>query len=294
MSSFQIKIIALILMTIDHVGEFLFPQCDLLGYIGRLSAPLFLYILCWSIDYTRSRKKFLIRTYAASVLMDVIWIILGKAGIYAETYNNVFSTFFVVIAVIMLLENKSLNKIAKVCIILGWQIAVFLLYFMIIDPLLINAKPQTLMLILHSLGVVSYSEGGWFWLVLGVVIYYCKNENRKLIIGYTGICLFRAICVMMAVFPRMLYFIQWHIGGIVSDVANMIFAFFYGNSYAMAPIELHGLYLGDYQWIMIFALPIMLLYNNQKGKNFKYFFYIYYAAHVVVLCVLSNLLYLHN
>ena len=42
MNSFQIKLIALILMTIDHIGEFLFPQCDLLGYIGRLSAPLFL------------------------------------------------------------------------------------------------------------------------------------------------------------------------------------------------------------------------------------------------------------
>uniref|UniRef100_UPI0040295176 TraX family protein n=1 Tax=Agathobacter rectalis TaxID=39491 RepID=UPI0040295176 len=54
---------------------------------------------------------------------------------------------------------------------------------------------------------------------------------------------------------------QWHIGGIVSDVANMIF-----------------------------ALPIMPLYNNQKGKNFKYFFYIYYVAHVVILWILSNFL----
>lgn len=60
---------------------------------------------------------------------------------------------------------------------------------------------------------------------------------------------------------RRLYFIQWHIGGIVSDVANMIF-----------------------------ALPIMPLYNNQKGKNFKYFFYIYYVAHVVILWILSNIL----
>ena len=50
MNSFQIKLIALILMTIDHIGEFLFPQCDLLGYIGRLSAPLFLYILCWRVN----------------------------------------------------------------------------------------------------------------------------------------------------------------------------------------------------------------------------------------------------
>ena len=117
MNSFQIKLIALILMTIDHIGEFLFPQCDLLGYIGRLSAPLFLYILCWSIDYTRNRVRFLVRVYAASVIMDIIWILLSIGGIHTDTYNNVFSNFFIVIAVVMILENKTLSKISKICII---------------------------------------------------------------------------------------------------------------------------------------------------------------------------------
>lgn len=194
MNSFQIKLIALILMTIDHIGEFLFPQCDLLGYIGRLSAPLFLYILCWSIDYTRNRVRFLARVYAASVIMDIIWILLSIGGIHTDTYNSVFSIFFIVIAVVMILENKTLSKISKICIILAWQAAAWILVFVVMQDIIANAEYETICLIMHSLGIVTYSEGGWFWLILGVIIYYCKNDNKKLIIGYTGVCVQTGMC----------------------------------------------------------------------------------------------------
>ena len=290
MNSFQIKLIALILMTIDHIGEFLFPQCDLLGYIGRLSAPLFLYILCWSIDYTRNRVRFLARVYVASVIMDIIWILLSIGGIHTDTYNNVFSIFFIVIAVVMILENKTLSKISKICIILAWQAAAWILVFVVMQDIIANAEYETICLIMHWLGIVTYSEGGWFWLILGVIIYYCKNDNKKLIIGYTGVCVFRQVCVALAVFPRILYFLEFHIGGIISTIANAIFYFFYGAEYQMAPVVPHNVYLGDYQWMMIFSLPIMLLYNNRQGRKTKYLFYIYYIVHIVLLCMLSNIM----
>ena len=58
----------------------------------------------------------------------------------------------------------------------------------------------------------------------------------------------------------------------------------------MAPIVSHNVYLGDYQWMMIFSLPIMLLYNNRQGRKTKYLFYIYYIVHIVLLCMLSNIM----
>lgn len=42
------------------------------------------------------------------------------------------------------------------------------------------------------------------------------------------------------------------------------------------------------QWVMILALPLMLRYNNQKGYGMKYFFYVFYPAHVFVLFYLAN------
>jgi hypothetical protein len=43
-----------------------------------------------------------------------------------------------------------------------------------------------------------------------------------------------------------------------------------------------------FQCLMIISLPLMLKYNNQKGHGMKYFFYIFYPAHVLLLFLLSN------
>lgn len=50
-------------------------------------------------------------------------------------------------------------------------------------------------------------------------------------------------------------------------------------------------FLGTTQWIMIFSIIPILLYNGQKGKEMKYFFYIFYPAHIALLYLLSAFLY---
>jgi hypothetical protein len=38
------------------------------------------------------------------------------------------------------------------------------------------------------------------------------------------------------------------------------------------------------EWYSLIAVPILLLYNGERGKyNLKYFFYIFYPAHLVIL-----------
>lgn len=48
-------------------------------------------------------------------------------------------------------------------------------------------------------------------------------------------------------------------------------------------ITFHLFPFADFQWMMIAALPIILLYNGKKGVGFKYFFYFYYPIHIIIL-----------
>lgn len=49
------------------------------------------------------------------------------------------------------------------------------------------------------------------------------------------------------------------------------------------------LFSDNYQWMMVFSIFLIALYNGQRGKGSKYFFYIFYPAHIYVLYILSYL-----
>lgn len=42
------------------------------------------------------------------------------------------------------------------------------------------------------------------------------------------------------------------------------------------------------QWMMVLALPLMLQYNGEKGRSWKWFFYLYYPAHTCLLFLLTQ------
>ena len=53
----NLKLIAVFLMIIDHIGAVLFPNIILLRCIGRLSFPIFAFCIAEGYFYTKSRLK---------------------------------------------------------------------------------------------------------------------------------------------------------------------------------------------------------------------------------------------
>ncbi|WP_259718821.1 conjugal transfer protein TraX [Weissella confusa] len=54
---------------------------------------------------------------------------------------------------------------------------------------------------------------------------------------------------------------------------------------------MHG--FSDYQWMMIFATPLLALYNGKQGRKDKWFFYIFYPTHIAVLYIISTVFFAH-
>jgi hypothetical protein len=44
---------------------------------------------------------------------------------------------------------------------------------------------------------------------------------------------------------------------------------------------------GGYQWMMVFAIIPIILYNGRQGRKDKYFFYIFYPAHIYLFYIVS-------
>ena len=75
LTSFDLKLIALILMTLDHIGYYwgyVLPVPEWFRMAGRLSAPIFLFVHGCGMHYTHNRKKMMLRLYVLGAGMEVV------------------------------------------------------------------------------------------------------------------------------------------------------------------------------------------------------------------------------
>ena len=92
-----IKIIAVVSMTIDHIGGAFFPQYPAFRWIGRIAFPLFCYCLTVGMMYMGDIKKYLFRLGAFAVISQPFWILaFNSDDITGNIFNlNIFFTLIV-------------------------------------------------------------------------------------------------------------------------------------------------------------------------------------------------------
>lgn len=272
LSSYQIKLIAVVFMTLDHLAAYGFeiPIFDTyfnqLRLIGRLAAPLFFFVLTESISHTRSKSKFLLRLYLAAVgvgLFTAITNFFFGDTIGRFAHSNILFDYFYTALYIILIEQIVL-AVKEKCLKRGLfavsgivATGVVHLLCVLLDNLNFSAFGSNYELVwlmqdlmasfLDSPLGVSYTI---LFVLMGVLMYFAKNKYGKAAV----LVLFSAIC----------YF-GWN------------FEFLHNS-----PI---GSVLGGNQPFMVLAVPFILLYNGEKGKGQKYFFYLYYPLHRYVISI---------
>lgn len=91
----QLKILALLTMTIDHMGAVLFPSQIWMRVVGRIAFPVYCFLLVEGFTYTRSRKEYLKRLLVFAVISEIPFdmAFFGKA--FYMGHQNVFFTLFI-------------------------------------------------------------------------------------------------------------------------------------------------------------------------------------------------------
>lgn len=82
MTGNQLKIIALVAMTLDHIGYILLPQLTFLRIIGRLAFPVFAYMLAEGCFYTHDKRRYLAGLLVLAVIVQIACY--AAAGVLAQ------------------------------------------------------------------------------------------------------------------------------------------------------------------------------------------------------------------
>lgn len=100
MNSFTIKLIAFSTMIIDHIGLFFFPNIILLRIIGRLSFPLFAWLIANGASKTHSIKKYLLRILCLALVSQIPFTLANRfIDPNFSSLNVVFTLFLGLISV---------------------------------------------------------------------------------------------------------------------------------------------------------------------------------------------------
>ena len=93
----QLKLLALLTMTCDHIGMQLFPQALWLRCIGRLAMPIFAFMIAEGCRHTRSRKRYLLSILAVAALCQIVYLVA-----MGSLYMCIMVTFSLSVALIYL------------------------------------------------------------------------------------------------------------------------------------------------------------------------------------------------
>lgn len=157
----QLKMIALVTMTIDHIGLLLLPQHEILRIIGRLAYPIFACMIAEGCCHTRNMRRYFGTMVTAALVCQLVYLVATRS-----LYQCIFVTFSLSIGLIVLLRRARDRKgVADWVLAAAGILAV--LFVTEILPLLL---PDT------DYGV----EYGFLGVMLPVAVYLGKTKAQKL------------------------------------------------------------------------------------------------------------------
>ena len=123
----QLKIVAMVTMLLDHIGRYLFSQYVIFRIIGRISFPIFAYMIAEGCIHTKNRAKYLTGLFVLAVICQVGFFIVS-----GSLYMNILLTFSLSVLTIytadFFLKRKNFSSL--LVLIFEFFVVVFICVFL--------------------------------------------------------------------------------------------------------------------------------------------------------------------
>ncbi|MDR2305398.1 MAG: conjugal transfer protein TraX [Treponema sp.] len=248
-----IKIIGVILMAMDHLHQMFTAQGApaWLSWFGRPVAVMFVFLCAEGFHYTRNKKRYMLQLLIGFLFMSVM---------------NRLLTVLIPLEDIMLINN----------IFSALLMAVF--YMAMIDLLRRGLREK-------KAGTVALAAGGMLLPLLAGLAFVAALMTGNLtaveILTFVPNPITAEGGLFMVGMGILFYVLRKHrLAQIGAVLIVSIFSWYTGKDPAA----------GNYQWLMVFAVIPMFLYNGTRGRGSKYFFYVFYPAHIYLFYIVARLI----
>ena len=232
----QIKVIAIIAMTIDHIADLLYPGMpsifisNVMHIIGRLTAPIMFFFICEGYHYTKNVKNYISRLFIFALIshfaycfaFGINFIPFSTGDIFNQT-SIMWTLAWAVVALHILHGKNNLKE---------WQ--------------------KWLLIILINL--ITFSSDFSSIAVMAILFMYDRRGNLK---------------------SQMTSMMAW------LTLYALISYLFVSKTYGLIAMT------------AILVYPLLKNYNGKRGKAkwLKWFFYLYYPLHLIIIGALRLYMY---
>lgn len=256
LTTFDLKVLGIVFMFIDHIHEMfsVMGAPDWLDWFGRPVATLFFFISVEGFTHTRNKEQYLKRLWLGFLIMNI---------------GNYLVQHFFSVGNLGLMNNIFSDLFVAVLSMYGIELikegykakqygTLFKGILCILIPLLLSA-----------IILLAMTNGSMSILMIGYVLpSTILSENSIMVYLATLLYLFRKNRVLQC-------------------VAIAVVGALYAGT------DITTMFTTNTQWMMVLAIIPIALYNGQKGKGMKQFFYIFYPAHIWILYIIASLIYTH-
>ncbi len=109
MNTSHIRLLAITTMIVDHIGAFFYPDVEILRLIGRLSFPLFAWLIANGAYYTKNSYHYLLRLFLLAIMSQIPYaLVANEPGNYFQSFNILFTLSLGLLAIICIQKTHTL------------------------------------------------------------------------------------------------------------------------------------------------------------------------------------------